>query len=82
MNCFIAQRYKDDGAVIRYVEIEKIYRLDTYLDEKEIMTGAGEKMIITEIVRTYLEKEKGHRQIIINLVLTPENSGMTAICAE
>lgn len=28
MNCFIAQRYKDDGAVIRYVEIEKIYRLD------------------------------------------------------
>lgn len=58
MNCFIAQRYKDDGAVIRYVEIEKIYRLDTYLDEKEIMTGAGEKMIITEIARTYLEKGK------------------------
>lgn len=58
MNCFIAQRYKDDGAVIRYVEIEKIYRLDTFLDEKEIMTGAGEKMIITEIVRTYLEKGK------------------------
>ena len=80
MNCFIAQRYKDDGAVIRYVEIEKIYRLDTFLDEKEIMIGAGEKMIITEIARTYLEK--GHRQIIINLVLTPENSGMTAICTE
>lgn len=58
MNCFIAQRYKDDGAVIRYVEIEKIYRLDTFLDEKEIMTGAGEKMIITEIARTYLEKGK------------------------
>ena len=47
MNCFIAQRYKDDGAVIRYVEIEKIYRLDTFLDEKEIMIGAGEKMIIS-----------------------------------
>ena len=58
MNCFIAQRYKDDGAVIRYVEIEKIYRLDTFLDEKEIMIGAGEKMIITEIARTYLEKGK------------------------
>ena len=49
MNCFIAQRYKDDGAVIRYVEIEKIYRLDTFLDEKEIMTGAGEKMIINGV---------------------------------
>ena len=58
MNCFIAQRYKDDGAVIRYVEIEKIYRLDTFLDEKERMIGAGEKMIITEIARTYLEKGK------------------------
>lgn len=59
MNCFIAQRYKDNGAVVRYVEIEKVYRLDTLLEnEKEIMTGAGEKMIITEIARTYLEEGK------------------------
>lgn len=59
MNCFIAQRYKDSGVVVRYVEIEKVYRLDTMLgNEKEIMIGAGEKMIITEIARTYLEEGK------------------------
>ncbi len=58
MNCFIAQRYKDNGAMVRYVEIEKIYRLDTFLDEKEVMTGASEKFIITEIARTYLEEGK------------------------
>lgn len=59
INCFVAQRYKTNGAVIRYVEIEKVYRMDTMLEEdKEIMTGAGERTIVTEIARTYLEEGK------------------------
>lgn len=59
INCFVAQKYKGNGVVVRYIEAEKIYTLKTALeDEKEIMTGAGEKMIVTEIARTYLEEGK------------------------
>lgn len=57
--CFVAQPYKTNGAVIRYVEIEKIYRLDTMAEERwEIMLEAKESYITTEIARTYLEKGK------------------------
>lgn len=58
-NCFVAQRYRDNGVVVRYVEAEKVYTMDTVQEgKKEIMTGAGEKMILTEIARTYLEEGK------------------------
>ena len=57
MNCFIAQRYKDDGAVIRYVEIERY--TDWILSwMKRENDRRRRKMIITEIARTYLEKGK------------------------
>ena len=55
--CFVAQPYKTNGAVVRYVEIEKIYRLDTMAQEKqEVMLEAKESYITTEIARTYLEE--------------------------
>lgn len=57
--CFVAQPYKTNGAVIRYVEIEKIYRLDTMAEKRrEIMLEAKESYITTEIARTYLEEGK------------------------
>ena len=57
--CFVAQPYKTNGAVIRYVEIEKIYRLDTMAEERrEIMLEAKESYITTEIARSYLEEGK------------------------
>ena len=57
--CFVAQPYKTNGAVIRYVEIEKIYRLDTMAEERrEIMLEAKESYITTEIARTYMEEGK------------------------
>lgn len=57
--CFVAQPYKTNGAVIRYVEVEKIYRLDTMAQERrEIMLEAKESYITTEIARTYLEEGK------------------------
>ena len=50
---FIGQKYKD-GAVIRYLEAERIIRMEEQLDEdKEIMTGASESISITEIARTF-----------------------------
>ena len=57
--CFVAQPYKTNGAVIRYVEVEKIYRLDTMAQEsREVMLEAKESYITTEIARTYLEEGK------------------------
>ena len=58
-HCFVAQPYKTNGAVIRYVEVEKIYRLDTMFQEsREVMLEAEESYITTEIARTYLEEGK------------------------
>ncbi|MDD7390042.1 MAG: PcfJ domain-containing protein [Lachnospiraceae bacterium] len=57
--CFIGQPYKETGAVIRYVQIEKIYRLEEHAVEKDTeMIGAKEDCIITEIARRYLEKDR------------------------
>lgn len=50
---FVGQKYKD-GAVIRYLEAERIIRMEERLEEdKEIMTGASESISITEIARTF-----------------------------
>lgn len=57
--CFVAQPYKESGAVIRYVEIEKIFRMEEFAGEKKTeLVGAGESCIITEIARQYFEKGK------------------------
>lgn len=56
---YIGQRYKDDGAVIRLVEIEKMITLDTMLEgDKELMTGAHESLRLDEMVREYIEPGK------------------------
>lgn len=52
--CFVGQPYKDTGAVIRYIQIEKIYRLEEAGGQGEQMMGASENYIITEIARRYL----------------------------
>lgn len=58
-DCFTAQPYKEAGAVVRYINVDKIYSLDLALEGTcEIMTGAKERISITEIARTYLEKGK------------------------
>lgn len=62
-NFFIGMPYKGTGAVIRYLECEKIYRLEERSEDRgTVMTGASEKYIITEIVRRYLEKGKKRSQ--------------------
>ena len=59
---YIGQQYKDNGAVIRLVEIEKMITLDTVLeDDREIMTGAKESLSVCEIVREYIEPGKIQR---------------------
>lgn len=56
---YIGQRYKDDGAVIRLVEIDKMITLDIVLEgDKEIMTGAKEILSVNEMVREYIEPGK------------------------
>lgn len=60
--CFVGQAYKEQGAVIRYLEAEKVYRLDVVVkDDREVMDGAQEKTIVTEIARTYLEPHQKPR---------------------
>lgn len=57
--CFVAQPYKETGVVVRYINVDKIYSLDLALEGIcEIMTGAKERISITELTRTYFEKGK------------------------
>lgn len=57
---FKADRYKETGAVIRYIKIEKGYFLEEYIDDKgePDMMGAHEKLEGVEIARTYLYSGK------------------------
>lgn len=56
---FLGQKYKATGMVIRYIEIEKKWRLDlTYGEKGEEMIGAGEEIACTEIARAYFEEGK------------------------
>lgn len=56
---YVAQSYKESGAVIRYIQAEKIWTLEEAAADKGTeMIGAGERFIITEIARRYLEKDK------------------------
>lgn len=47
INCYIAQRFREKGAVIRYFSIEKLFCM-----------GKPERFIETEIARTYFEPGK------------------------
>lgn len=56
---YVGQQYKDNGAVIRLVEIDKMITLDIVLEgDKEIMTGAKEILSVNEIAREYIEPGK------------------------
>lgn len=56
---FKAERYQDTGAVIRYIEIEKTWVLEKYIEkDKELMNGSYEKLEGIEIARTYFHKGK------------------------
>lgn len=61
---YVGQQYKEDGAVIRMIEIEKMIRLNTKLDldGKEIMVGADESIRLDEMVREYIEPGKKPRR--------------------
>ena len=62
-NFFVGMPYKGTGAVIRYLECEKIYSMEERIEEKKmIMTGASEKYAIVEIARMYFEKGKKKAQ--------------------
>lgn len=65
--CFVGQPYKGTGAVIRYVQVEKLFTLNESTGEKDTeMTGAGEKYIITEIARRYIVAGQKHSQTDYN----------------
>ena len=57
---FKSDRYKEKGAVIRYVQLEKKFILDEMVDEKgePVMTGAFEELSGIEIARTYIDGKK------------------------
>lgn len=60
--CFVAQPYKTTGAVVRYIQVEKLYRLDTIpVNKREEMYEAGEDIFTVEIARRYLEPGKKSR---------------------
>lgn len=53
---FLGQKYKEQGMVIRYIEVSKIWRLGTIPGEKgRIMQNACEELAGTEIARAYFE---------------------------
>lgn len=55
-NFFIGQSYKGTGAVIRYIQAEKIFQLEEATEGSSLeMTGAKESYIITEIARKYIK---------------------------
>lgn len=55
-HAYIGQQFREQGAVIRYIEAETIYNIDVVLeDSREVMTGASESLRVTEIARSYIE---------------------------
>lgn len=53
---FLGQRYKGTGFVLRYIQIEKEWRLEEYRGEKGLeMTGAYEELLGVETARVYFE---------------------------
>ena len=59
-NIFKSDKYKETGAVIRYIELEKEWQLEENVNERgELeMVGAYEKLSGIEIARTYLFEGK------------------------
>ncbi len=56
---FLGQKYKETGFVLRYVLVAKEWHLEEVYGEKGTeMTGAYEKLFLTEIARIYFESGK------------------------
>lgn len=56
---FLGQKYKEEGAVVRYINVEKEWQIELTCGEKDTeMCGACEKLIGLEIARTYFEPGK------------------------
>lgn len=56
---FLGQKYKEDGVVVRYINVKKEWRPELTCGEKGTeMCGAREKLDVTEIARTYFETGK------------------------
>lgn len=56
---FWGDRYKENGLVMRYIEITKRWTLGIYPGEKgDEMSGASEKLSVAEIARAYFEEGK------------------------
>ena len=56
---FLGQKYKENGMVMRYMQVEKTWHLGVSLDNKDPeMINAYEEMSGVEIARTYYEPDK------------------------
>lgn len=56
---FLGQKYREKGVVIRYVKVEKTYKLyETCGQDGTEMTGAAEELSGVEIARSYFEPGK------------------------
>lgn len=56
---YLGQKYRENGVVIRYLEVEKIYKLYEECGQNgNEMTGAIEELSGVEIARTYFEPGK------------------------
>lgn len=56
---FLGQKYREKGVVIRYLEVEKTYKLYEICGQNGTeMTGAAEELSGVEIARTYFEPGK------------------------
>lgn len=56
---FLGQKYKEQGMVFRYIEVEKEWQLEQTCGEKEIeMCGSYEKLTGIEVARAYFEPGK------------------------
>lgn len=59
VHLFLGQKYKETGMVMRYVEVEKEWRLRLIATDKgEKMYNSCEALSVIEIARTYLEPGK------------------------
>lgn len=59
VSMYLGQKYRENGVVIRYLEVEKIYKLYEECGRNgNEMTGAAEVLSGVEIARTYFEPGK------------------------
>lgn len=59
IHLFLGQKYKDNGLVMRYIEVSKTWNLQCIADEtKTVMHSASEEISEVEIARAYYEEGK------------------------